>query len=842
MGALLIVSWLMAQTQAQAQDSIVVRIHPAYGHAGALHRFFLGENYRKEWSMDIRLWVIHISGFNGGLMPEQLGGGMQSKSLRLVDKAGKEWVIRSVEKIPDLVVPLKLRQTFAKDLVDDATSAQNPFAALLVPPVADAVQVAHTHPIICYIAPDPALGQYEKTFAGTVALLEERAPFNKSDNTVETLQHLTEDNRNTYDATAFLKARMIDLLFADWDRHADQWRWHASNNGSGKKYEPIPRDRDQVVSVTEGVLPDIVKGIYTMPRVPGFTGKIRKGSHYLFKSAFLNADPASQFSHAEWTAIVDGFVKAITDPVLEQSIAMLPKPAYDLRHDAFLRILQSRRNGLAAAMEEYYRFINKIVDIQLSDKDEQVAITDTTGGVRVSVFRVDGPSGEKSQLMSKVYDAAFTREIRVYTMAGNDSVSIDHSSSSIKIRVIDSTGRKRIGIAGTGNGTYLYGPADNITLSGNRENIKTHFSNDTTNMSFSPVNLYNLTYPLVNAGLNADDGFLLGAGFRYVRQKGFRKDPYSSMYQLMLTHSFSTRAFRLFYRSEWIRVFGKTDIILQTEINAPNNTINFFGRGNESIYVKAAGVKYYRTRFSTFDLSPALRWRWDKVWSVSAGPSLKYYVYDKDDNTGRFINNESLIGSYDSATLDKSKLHLGGKLNFSYDTRKDLMFPTGGVHASMNIETYKGRGEYARDFAQITPEIAFYQSLNSRKTIVVSDRVGGILSVGQPAFYQSAFLGGQGNLLGYRQYRFAGRHAAFNNFECRVRLAEVSSYILPGELGLSGFFDIGRVWDNQDHSDTWHNGEGAGIYYIPAQLAVFRLIAGHSTEGWYPYISMGIRF
>jgi outer membrane translocation and assembly module TamA len=170
------------------------------------------------------------------------------------------------------------------------------------------------------------------------------------------------------------------------------------------------------------------------------------------------------------------------------------------------------------------------------------------------------------------------------------------------------------------------------------------------------------------------------------------------------------------------------------------------------------------------------------------------------------------------------------------------MFPTGGVHISMDLDAYKGMGDYARDYARITPEIAVYQSLNARKTVVVSNRIGGIISVGQPAFYQSAFLGGQGNLLGFRQYRFAGRHAAFDNFECRVKLAEVSSYILPGELGLSGFFDIGRVWDNNDHSDTWHNGAGAGIYYIPAQLAVFRLIAGHSSEGWYPYISMGIRF
>jgi hypothetical protein len=61
----------------RGQDSVAVRIHPSYGHAGGLHRWLLGENYRKEWSMDIRLPMIHVSSFSGGLTPERLRGGKQ---------------------------------------------------------------------------------------------------------------------------------------------------------------------------------------------------------------------------------------------------------------------------------------------------------------------------------------------------------------------------------------------------------------------------------------------------------------------------------------------------------------------------------------------------------------------------------------------------------------------------------------------------------------------------------------------------------------------------------------------------------------------------------------------
>ena len=830
-----------------AQDSITVKIHPSYGRANGVHHWLLGENYRKEWSMEVRLPVVHVSIWHGGLRPDKLGGGMETRSLRMTDAEGREWVIRSVEKVPDLALPERFRQTFAKDLVDDATSAMNPFAALLVPPVADAVGVPHNDPIICFIAPDGALGEYQKTFAGTVALLEARAPYKKSDNTPEVVEKLVADNNNTYDAVGFLKARMIDLLFADWDRHEDQWRWHSMPYGKGQKFVAIPRDRDQVISVTQGVLPGLVKDIYTMPRVPGFTPTIRKPRHYFFKSAFLNWHPASQLSHEEWTAAVQGFVTAVNDSVLERSLAQLPPPVYRLRHDTLLHMLRSRREELPAAMEDYYRFIGEIVDIRLSDKAEKVVLTGEGEGVKVVVRRGE----DDSTLVSKVYPVAITRELRIYTMDGTDSVWIDHPAARIKVRLITAGGTKVIstgagaGTVSTGSGgkpVSVYGRTDNLTFPQGAAGLRLHLSNDSANTAFSPVNMYNLTFPLINAGLNSDDGFLLGAGFRWVRQKGFRQDPYSAMYELTLTHSFSSDAFKMFYRSEWIRAVGSADITLQTEINAPNNTINYFGLGNGTVYPKSAGVKFYRARFSTYDLNPALRWRGKKYWSVSAGPALEYYTYDRDDNAGRLISQPGIVGTYDSLSLDKRKLHLGGALNFTFDSRKNKLLPTQGFLLSLTLKTYKGMGDSTRDFGRLEPVAGIDQSLNAAGTIVVSDRVGGIVSIGNPAFYQLAYLGGQGNLLGFRQYRFAGRNAFYNNFEARAKLADISSYIFPGELGLVGFFDVGRVWSDNDASDTWHDGQGGGIYYSPAQLTVIRLIAGHSTEGWFPYISLGVRF
>src|SRR6478672_10205765 len=76
-----------------AEDSVIVQVHPSYNKPGKFHRWIFGENYRKEWAAPTTLPVIHISEIHGGLVPLQLGGGFQSKSLRLNDPSGKEWII-----------------------------------------------------------------------------------------------------------------------------------------------------------------------------------------------------------------------------------------------------------------------------------------------------------------------------------------------------------------------------------------------------------------------------------------------------------------------------------------------------------------------------------------------------------------------------------------------------------------------------------------------------------------------------------------------------------------------------------------------------------------------------
>ena len=94
---------------------------------------------------------------------------------------------------------------------------------------------------------------------------------------------------------------------------------------------------------------------------------------------------------------------------------------------------------------------------------------------------------------------------------------------------------------------------------------------------------------------------------------------------------------------------------------------------------------------------------------------------------------------------------------------------------------------------------------------MLADRIGGGATVGSPAFYQSMFIGGQGNLMGYRLYRFAGQYMAFNNRSphpacpiCKLYFARTAR--TGGSI---------RYWPGmaeRGHSNEWHNG-GSGILF-----------------------------
>jgi hypothetical protein len=164
-----VLAGLPAAASAQASfapaESVTV-VPAAQFKAGGMHRFFFGTRYRKLWTTPIKIPVLRLGQFAGGLTPTERGGGMQTKSLRLKGADGKQYQFRSLEKDPASVLPPELRNTVAADILRDQTSAQHPAGMVAVGPLLDAAGVLNAKPILVQLADDPALGEYRAEFAG----------------------------------------------------------------------------------------------------------------------------------------------------------------------------------------------------------------------------------------------------------------------------------------------------------------------------------------------------------------------------------------------------------------------------------------------------------------------------------------------------------------------------------------------------------------------------------------------------------------------------------------------------------------------------------------------------
>jgi hypothetical protein len=834
---------LLTGMMANAQDSISVKIYPKYDSVGKFHRFLFGENYRKEYAMPVKVPVIKISVIKGGLTPTQRGGGNQSHSLRLVDKQGKEWVLRSVEKFPEILLPAVFRKTFAGEVVKDNMSAQNPFSALVVPEIAAAAGVPHSDPMIGWVVPDAMLGEFAKVFQNTLCLLEEREPAGDTDNSEKMMRKLNDNSDNTYDGSLFLKAKALDALLGDWDRHEDQWRWKPIKQENGTtRYQPIPRDRDQVFYLSEGVIPRYAQASWLLPMIQGYERGLPNINWFFWEGRGLYSKWFSGMEEAEWTRIVNEFCASVTDEVLEKALKKLPEPGYSRRHERILAQLKERRAKLPEMMNRYYHFISRTVDIQATNKNELVLIKDAPGkALAVTIHKLAKDGSVKESIFNRTFDPAVTKEIRLYVKDGNDSLVLDNRSSTIKLRVIGVEGTKKYHIENSLGRVPVYGMDNNVSLSGQAGRISKKFDSDTSNTHFVPVDLYTRKMLLLNAGYNIDDRVLLGLSYKIV-QPGFRKLPYGSTHSFSFLHSFATTGFRFSYNAELFKVLGKADITLRADAFAPENSQNFYGLGNETSFNRTGDfVRYYRARFSLYQFDPAMRWGMSKS-TISIGPSFQYYRYSRDDNEGRFIEQVNELHSTDSATITKDKMYAGLVVNFIHNNRNSDILPISGTYLDTRIAAYKGLNQFSNSIAQLTAAFSVYQPVSKKKGIILTDRIGGGVTLGKQAFYQSQFLGGQGNLLGYREFRFGGQHSLYNNLELRVKVTDFINYIIPGQFGLLGFHDVGRVWRKNESSEIWHQGYGGGIYFAPASLAVFRFVMGHSNEGWYPYVAMKFRY
>ena len=838
--------FVFGQEQLKA-DTVRLPANGAYDKASHRKRVMLGEHYRKEWACPVDFPVLNMDAEAGGLTIEKLGGGFQTKTLRLKGADGKEYVLRSVNKDPTKALPPEFAGTFANSFLQDQISSSNPFAALVVAQLAESAGIFHTNPRLVYVPVSPRLGEFEKEFANTICLFEERPAGDRANpnfgypanivNSEKLFQKLSSDPDHRVDQHAFLKARLFDMWIGDWDRHEDQWLWAAFTNDGLTLYKPIPRDRDQAFTKMDGVIPTITTRKWAIRQTQHFDYKIRDINGLNMAGYYLDKRFTNQLTLDEWLETAANLQKSLTDDAIESAFKAMPNAIFTISGPSIISKLKKRRDDLKEYATRYYKFLAEEVYITGTEAKEIFDIRRLNNDSTLVTVYKPKKNGKQEIFFERVFLKKETHELRLYGFGGNDEFRLNGDvKKGMLVRIIGGTGSDHVtdssSVQGWSKKTKIYDNESDLVYKKSRES-RQYISDDTLKNDFQRKAFrYDWLGLKLTPGYNPDDGVFLGGGIILKTQK-FGEAPYGSMQSVWGNYAIATGAYNFWYKGIFRQAVGKWDLHVDAKLNAPNYVRNYYGMGNETeIVVK--DKSFYRVRSTDYSIISSLEKQFGKHHSFGFG--MGYQSVKLRDNESRLVS--KLNHALDSNVFDRNNYGIA-QVNYQFSTLDAGYYHRKGLNIKAGAD-YITNLKNSKDFVQLYSESSVFFSTGAWTAAL---RGGVATNIGNDyEFYQANTLGGASNLRGYRRDRFSGKTSVFDNTELRYKISNYHGYIFRGEYGLLSFFDVGRVWVPDEKSNTWHSGYGGGFWALFYNRLPLTVTYGTSKEGSLLNVKAGFLF
>jgi hypothetical protein len=828
-----------------------------------LYRMLWGERYREYFGAKIKAPIVDLDTLFGGLTPIRKGGGHQSKSLRLKDKQGREYVMRALRKnalqylqavaFKYQYVEDQLDGTITQDLLLDIFTGSHPYAPFAIGTLSDAVGIFHTNPVLYYVPKQSAIGRFNDEFGDELYMIEERtddghgdkANFgfsNKLLSTDDFLKKIKKDEDHVLDEASYIRARLFDMLVGDWDRHEDQWRWASFKENGKTIYRPIPRDRDQAFSImADGALLSFATSI-----IPGL--RLMKSYEEDLKSPkWFNLEPypldmalINESNRAVWNAQVKHITENLTDAVIDEAFTYLPDEVQGEAVQEIKRKLKGRRSNLQSISDEYYNHINKFGIIKGTNKDDWFDIERMTGGdTKITAYRIK--KGKKADVFhQRLYTCNDTDEIWIYGLDDDDRFHVfGEGNKLIKVRLI---GGQNNDVYDIQNGKkvkiydYKSKESEFITDKGYKK-----LTDDYERNIYDYKKLKNSSNQLIpTLGANPDDGFKIGITNTFT-DYGFERNPFTSQHTVSSAYYFATQGYDLAYKGEFAHVVGNMNLGIRGHFTSPNYAINFFGFGNETANPEAdeddgldVDLDYNRVKLRSLTLAPSLIWRGRLGAAFEVG--LSYESIEVEESEGRFIN--EFIG--DNAEINNK--YYGVDANYQYANSNSNAFPTLGMMFGLQVG-YKNNVDSSKGFGYVIPELGFDYKLVPSGQLVLGSKVKAQVNLGDDfEFFQAANLGANEGLRGYRNERFTGKSAFVQSTDLRLNLNQFKTGLLPLSIGFYGGFDYGRIWLDGEDSELWHTSVGGGVFANVVDMLTFNLSAFNSDDGLRLAFKLGFGF
>ena len=823
------------------------------------HKYIWGDRYRAYYGTKVTVPTIDLDTLFGGLTPTRKGGGHQSKSLQLINKDGKRYVMRAIKKsatvylqamaFKDQYIEGQFDDTATERLLQDFYTGSHPYAPFVTGGLSSAVALYHTNPVLYFVPKQHALASFNSEFGDELYMIEEHVSdghgnlksfgySNKIESTDDLMKKLRKDEKYVVDELMFLRARLFDMAIGDWDRHVDQWRWAEFKESGKVVYRPIPRDRDQAFSnMGDGALMNIATRVVPpLKLMEGFHEDIRNVRGFNSSPFSLDMMLLNETTKQQWNEQVAFLQKHLTEAVIDKAFKAFPEEVQDETITEIKRVLQERLKNLPESAAVYYAALNKTPVVRGTDKDDLFEIERLPkGDTKITVSRIK--KGEKGEVIhEKVYHKNDTKEIWVYGLDDTDVFKVFGTGNQrIKLRLIGGQNNDTYTIE-NGNKVNIYdhkSKQNEFTTSKGRKHLTDDYK--TNIYDYQKIkNRTNQLLPLI--GANPDDGLKIGF-LNTLTNYGFNRSPFSSQHIISGAYYFATSGFDFQYQGEFSNVIGSWNLGLNAKFTSPNYAVNFFGFGNSTPNLNSDdaanfNLDYNRVKLSTLKFEPSLNWRGDLGAHVKVG--LSYESVEVERTNNRFINT-----FYQANGAETQKDFIGVEAMYSYRNKDNEAFPTLGMQTSLQLG-YTSDVEDAKGFAYFIPELGFdYKLVSSGQLVLATNAQAHFIFGDDFEFYQAANLGANNGLRGYRNERFSGKNSFYQSTDLRLNLRRVKTGILPLNIGIYGGFDYGRVWvdntfvlnNNGFNSALWNTSVGGGIFANAADIMTLNVSAFHSDDG-----------
>ena len=562
------------------------------------------------------------------------------------------------------MLPKEWQDSELRAIAIDQTAAAHPAATAIIGSLAQSVGILFYGSRLAVMPDDPALGEFRKTFGGTVGTFDEYiTPGYEGITEIVSSFDLWKKWReggpeNRVDSRAFLKARLFDLVVGNWDRHQGQWRW--ARIPGQPLWEPLPEDADQAFTRYEGKAMGAVRSV--VPRFMRYSGEYPKRIEGLTTNNYdvtrwLLAD-------VEWPVfeeVARELAARMTDAAIDEAMHRMPPEWYAIDGAQMTKDLRQRRDGIVAYARKFYLHLADRVDVRGSDRADLADVQHLDDGslqLTLSPLGAGGAAG--TPYYTRRFSPKETQEIRLYLLGGNDRVvASGPRKGGIHVRVLGDAGNDTVDDSQSGGLDVEDGRGDNVVKRGPGTKVsESEWKNPAPEKDrpwLEPRNYGHWTVPMAQVYWEPNQAFMLGGGVTRTSW-GFRKYPWANMQAFTLLYSTGYNNVRASYDGQWR--LSDTKML---------GTVKMRFSGIENRTSTASGTRrptsrrrtLHMTETNEYSVFPALRWQASSAFELHVGAEAKVIQTKGGDS---LVEQEQVYGA---GTFGEAVLRAG----LEYDSR-----------------------------------------------------------------------------------------------------------------------------------------------------------------------------